>query len=174
MRSPLRRWDRRSRMATALVVLAGLGCLAMAVRAWHVDVADGPGTPTEWTGLPEAADAAGSGSARDSAAPTAVSAAPFRPEREPPRERYRLPEERDRDGAPPLPEGLRLVGTAVRDGGTRLAAFHLKRRPLVARAGDAIAGLRVIRVEPGAVILAGPDTTLTLRLDVPGKEARDR
>lgn len=172
MRAPLRRWDRRSRTAAALVALVGLGSVAMAVRGWHVAPAAGPGTPTEWTGLPDAPDGAAAGS--DSAARAAVAAAPFRPEREPPEERYRLPEERDRDGAAPLPEGLRLVGTAVRDGGTRLAAFHLDRRPRVARAGDAIGDLRVIRVEPGAVVLSGPDTTLTLRLDVPGQEEPDR
>jgi hypothetical protein len=144
------------------------------VRGWHVDPADGSGTPAELPGLPEAVDAAGSGPALDSAARVVVAAAPFRPEREPPEERYRLPEERDRDGTSPVPEGLRLVGTAVRAGGTRLAAFHLDRQPRVARAGDAIGGLRVVRVELGAVVLAGPDTTLTLRLDVPGREASDR
>lgn len=172
MRAPLRRWDRRSRTVAALVALVGLGCLAMVVNGWRVDTAVGPGTPTGWSGLPDAPPAPAAAS--DSATRAAVANAPFRPEREPPKERYRLPEERDRQGASPLPEGLQLVGTAVRAGGTRLAAFHLDRRPRVARAGEAIGGLRVVRVEPGAVVLSGPDTTLTLRLDVPGEAAPDR
>lgn len=172
MRGPLRRWDRQSRAAAAVAALAALVCLGLAARAWHVESRARPGSPTTWNGLPDAPETAGA--AVDSAARAAVAAAPFRPERVPPEERYRLPSERRSTERSSLPEGLRLVGTAVRPGGTRLAAFHLNRAPRVAGAGDEVGGLVVVRVDPGSVTLAGPDTTLVLRLGRPGEEDPDR
>lgn len=172
MRPPLHRWDRRSRAAATATVLVGLACVGLAVRGWRVTSEVGPGTPTAWRGLSDSPELARP--AADSTASVAVAAAPFRPDRQPPEERYRLPEERRRADRSPLPDGLRLVGTAVRPGGTRLAAFHLDRAPRVAGAGEEIGGLVVLRVDPGSVTLAGPDTTLVLRLGVPGEEEPDR
>lgn len=166
---PLRSLDRPSRWAAALVALSALVLAAAAAGAYRVaSVPAGTGRAAPAPDVPALPGSA----ARDSLVDAAVAAAPFRPDREPPAERYALPGERDGAG----PGGrrgprLRLVGTAVRPGGLRLAAFRTgDGRSRVVEAGGEIEGHRVLRVESGRAVLEGPDSTMVLEVERPADD----
>lgn len=166
----LRRWDRHSRRAALAVPLGALLCVAAAAGALRLDPAPVPDPGEGSADPPPRLDGAAGPS--DSAVAAAVASAPFRPDREPPDERYRPPGDRrpDADGTDRRLERLRLVGTATRRGGG-LAAFEIGRRDVrVLEAGGDVEGFRLVRVEPGGVTLRDEDTTLVLRVERPGGE----
>jgi hypothetical protein len=97
----------------------------------------------------------------------AVGKDPFRPDRQRPSTRYLLPGHRP----PPRPPGrlpyagIQLLGTAVLSAGGDLASLQIPGKPpQVVRVGQEFAGLTLLRVERGVATLAGPDTTVTVRL----------
>lgn len=181
---PLRRWDRWSRLAGAALIASLLVSAGSVIEAWRVDPLPSPAAPTVGGSMasgdaaPAARDAgdvettsgkAAAPARADSMVDAAVAAAPFRPSREPPEERYALPDERsDETGARSSRVDLRLVGTAVRPSGVSLATFERPgASPTVMRAGGSIGGYRVTEVGPGRVRLIGNDTTLVLTVESP-------
>lgn len=165
----LRRWDRHSRWAAAVLVAAGLGLVAVLAGALHVSPPRADGTAAAVAGpeMPPPPDS--SGAEADEAIRAAVAADPFREQRRPPERRYVLPANRSDDGGSRRPArrgGLRLTGTATFADREGVAAFRLSDgRPRVAGPGAEVGGLQVVRVEDGRVVLTGPDTTLVLRVD---------
>ncbi len=91
----------------------------------------------------------------------AVGRDPFRPDRRPAAQRYRLP------GEPPPPQppnvsGWTLVGTASHADGSGIAAISLGGESRVYHVGDSVGEMLLIRVAPGSAVLQWRDTTITL------------
>ena len=99
-----------------------------------------------------------------------VSKDPFRPERNRPPRRYRLPGDRTADlqaraSVPPSLTRIRLLGTAVVPGRPGLAAFQVPgHHPRTLRVGQLLEGFELASVERGIATLVGLDTTLVLQL----------
>ncbi len=172
------RWGLASRIPVAVLVATAIAFAAVFVSAWsvreEVPVAVEPmefqlptlmeRTPsTEWAALL-----------------AAVGKAPFRPDRQLPAGRYLLPAERRAAMAaanrpPPRAMQLSLVGTVEVPSGGSFAALQLPGGPArLYRVGQTIEGFELVEVTPGAVKLAGEDTTIVLLLAKPGERRRGR
>lgn len=102
---------------------------------------------------------------------SAIGRDPFRPDRRPATQRYRLPGE-----APPrtMPSvaNWQLLGTASRADGRGIAAIATSggRDARVYHVGDLVGEFRLVRVAPGTAVLAWQDTTITLTTSGQGRE----
>ena len=167
---PFSRWDAPSRAA---LCFAGVGFLVLVLAswgAWRVSLAEeaaGPGTRAiDLPRLSEPAPELG-----DSLVAAIAERHPFRADRSPPPERYRLPEMRwtGDPGSPTRASGsgrfpdLVLLGTAAYAEDRGSAAFRLRGRDTrLVSVGDTVQGFRLVAVEHGRVTLSGSDTTLIL------------
>ncbi len=164
-----RRWGRRSLVMLGVLVAAIILCTGAALEAAWLDPVYPPAqlirdwsvnatSPLERSAIPLTVVASG------------VSKDPFRPDRNRPPSRYRLPGDRTADvraraSVPPSLARTRLLGTAVRPGRPGLAAFQVPgRQPRMLRVGQLLEGFELASVERGIATLVGPDTTLVLRL----------
>lgn len=163
--------------AAGLALGAALGVAGAAgAGAWHVSVEGPARAAPSSVPLPTLP-------AREAALPraqvlAAIGKAPFRPDRQPPARRYLLPDER-RAAAVLTPAApyrqMKLLGTAVLPDGGGLAALQLSGQSAqVVRVGDPVGAFTLIAVAPGVATLAGPDTTIVLRLPLPGRQGGTR
>ena len=163
-------WTPANRIA--LGALAGAALLLFVAYAEARRVEPLPERPAarRAAAMPEVRPRAAAGS--DAAILAAVAKDPFRPERNRPAGRYRMPGEAVPSAmAPPAPVAapapvwnLRLLGTVVLPGGGLAAIAGQTGESRVVRVGQEIDGFRLVRVTPGKARLEGNDTTLTLEM----------
>lgn len=163
--TPIRAWTGPSKAALAAAVAALALCGGAAVGTVRLDplpqTADTrgaltmPGVPPRGTGI------------ADSLILVALTKDPFRPDRQRPSERYRMPGERDPSAAAPSALGsLRLLGTAALPRGAGVAAFQAPGQPpRVVRVGQSVQGFKLKKVDRGIAVLQGPDSSIVLRLE---------
>lgn len=165
--TPLRRWERWSRLALAGAVVAGVGTIVVAgVALRPIRLPDA--VPPEARSPLQVPDAAVRG-ASDRGVLVAVARAPFRPDRRPPAVRYQLPSQRRPAEPTRLPSpflGSRLVGTVLQPSGGLAMLDVPGRGSRVMAVGDSVAGFRLVKVGRGSAAFAGPDSLVTLY--VPG------
>ena len=165
--TPLRRWDRGSRLALAGVVASGALAILFAAGALRPVRFPGPLPPAPHL-LTTSPDVAVPG-ASDRAVLATVARAPFRPDRHPPAVAYELPSQRRPAVAatPPSPFlRSRLVGTVLRLSGGMAMLDVPGRGSRVMAVGDSLDGFRLVRVGRGTAAFAGPDSLVTFH--VPG------
>lgn len=166
----LRRWSLTSRILLALVPPSVIVFLMALFEAFVVPPV-GPGTPGVRVAPLATNPVPATPSLSHDELLRTVAAGPFRPDRSRPRGRYRP--EGPGTGAPspqasvPFPREIRLHGTATLEGKHSLAAISQGRVSRLFHAGDTISGFTLVRIEPGVVFLADPDTTVTLRMAGP-------
>ena len=174
MRAP-RPWDRTSRVALVALMGAGVLVVAATIGAWHIDPwpSSFPEEPIALGYIPTKHDS----SATLRAVLAGTEQNPFRPDRQRPAIRYRLPSERvARVTSAPArlvrTPSVRLVGIAHVPGGSGLAALAVSgQAPRLVRVGQVIEGFIVRAVDRSEVTLVGADTTFTLKLPDPGAPA---
>lgn len=164
----VRRWTPSSRIAlAALLLAAGLvaGAVARAVVLAPLPSSVPSAGPAD---MPTVDDRP---SVSREAILAAVARDPFRRERRRPPDRYRPPGERSSARrATPSGPAPRVLGVAWLPDGSGVAALALGRASArVLRVGDTIGEWRLVRVEEGRAHVAGRDTTVTLRLNGPGR-----
>jgi len=171
--SSLRQWGPGSRVALGALVLSVVLLTITTYDAWRLTPL--PTVPRSDTTGPMLIDVPPrQGVVSMSMLLAAVGKDPFRPDRQRPSTRYLLPGHRP----PPRPPGrlpyagIQLLGTAVVSEGGDLASFQIPgKAPQVVRVGQEFAGLTLLSVERGVATLAGPDTTVTVRLSGAGAES---
>lgn len=164
-------WSRRATAAALACAGAMVLALIAAERAIRLDPIPRPASP------PSGPATARIGARVDTTSDVVRLASarhPFRPERRPPAERFRMPGESlvgEADTmAPAQATGLRLIGTAVTAPGRGFAMCQAgDAAPRLVRVGETLAGFTLRSVERGRALFRAPDGgTLDLRVPKAG------
>jgi hypothetical protein len=167
-------WTMANRVALAVLAASVLLVAGAAAGARRVEPLPAAPAPRRAAPMPEVAPRAGGAS--DAAILAAVARDPFRPDRQRPPGRYRMPGEAPPEppapvmAPPPAPAVVfRLLGTVVLPDGSGLAALAGPTgESRVLRVGQSMDNFRLTRVTPGSATLAGEDTTLVLKTEPAG------
>jgi hypothetical protein len=161
-----RDWGPVSRAALLLCAAAAALAVWSGFDAWRLDAAPAPIAPDPSAFTMPRVRSASRALPPDVVLRT-VGLDPFRPDRRPAAQRYRLPGEAPPPTAPSV-AGWRLLGTASYADGGGIAAITMGSASRVYHVGDMIGELQLIRVTPGTAVLQWRDSTITLSTTEPG------